>query len=213
MQVQTQKVVLNTPKGLDIKATFPTASDAELHKIIFMIHEVNYWTIESGACRYNRDVIRRFLGVSPNDYLKILELLKVAGIIIQTEWATYDADGDGSVEGRNNGYSMITTFNFKNDDEIEKHVYDLNDNSTPLFIHKWVADDFKILEKPKNYKFKKPTTLKPVVKLSKTKQLEQLVIEQQTLIDSLNAEIAQRNELLKILEETVGDFIAMPTVA
>ncbi len=109
---QIKAVVLNTPTTINLMALFPEASLRD--KAIFIIHQLNHWTIAKGEYNLNKDDHREFLALTSQQFTTIKQRLINAELIRLTkEWIP---------KQQAEHYAMVKTFDIKNEKESVKHL-------------------------------------------------------------------------------------------
>lgn len=188
-------LVFNTPKGFDFDAFGKFGyTKANRAKLIFLIHQINYWSQNGGHYNLHYKAHYEMLGLSPNDLQSFLRMLVSQKII--TLLSAYNNGQNGGVK-KCNHYKIIKPFSYQdNAENVDKHFFNLEDKRCPLFVKKFVGDDFKVCctEYSKSAKeLKTLKALKPLKKVSKssTPDEKDLIIKQQANeIELLKAELA-----------------------
>jgi hypothetical protein len=130
MKDSNNLVQICTPKSLDFNQTFGTLKEKEQHRIKFLINDINKYTRKSGASRHNRNTLVSFFNIGTATLNKTFQLLIAHKIIHKSEEYQYEK----GKKNKNNGYSMVTTFNPSNPNESVIHEYDITSPDTPDYI-------------------------------------------------------------------------------
>ena len=189
IEKNTTKVVLNTPIDLDLAQFGAINHTKNIHKLIWLIHQINKYTLSDGKLKMHKQTYYKFLGLAPKDLNKYLNILKGAGLIEQTKVG-------------NNISETLSEFVFLNTFEPlsgNKHTYDVTNTKCPLFIRKWVADGFAV---------KGISTYKKTVVAKKTKSV---VIENAnevfTELESLRKRVAELEKENAVLRDKANRLV------
>ncbi|MFW0718691.1 hypothetical protein [Pedobacter sp. N23S346] len=184
-------LVFNTPKCFDFDAFGKFGyTKANKAKLIFLIHQINYWSQNGGDYNLHYKAHYEMLGLSPNDLQSFLSMLVSQKII--TLSSAYNNGQNGGVK-KCNHYKIIKPFSYQlNAENVDKHFFNLEDKRCPLFIKKFVGDDFKVCCTEYSNSAKELKTLKslkPLKKVSKSSTPDEK--------DLIIAQMAKEIELLK----------------
>jgi|GEM_PF-2259566 len=148
---ENNKVVLNTPISLDFAVFGAINKSKNIHKLIWLIHQINHFTYGVGTCKMHKETYYTFLGISPNDLNKYLNILQATGLITQT------------IVG-NNIKNVLSEYVFNapfQPNTGEQHIYKLENPKCPAFIKRWASDNFK-MKSVKESSYQKPAPIKKV---------------------------------------------------
>lgn len=202
-----KKVVLNTPSDLDFAIFGEINSTKHLHKVIWLIHQANKHTKDSGSLKMHKETYYKFLGLSPKDLNKYLSVLKSLGLITQTKIG-------------NNITECLSEFVYNKPFDLsnaKKHSYDIEDKGCPLFIRKWVADDFAVKSKT-SYKKISGSKSKSEKTITNAGEVSGIIKSQSLEIELLKEEVERlREQLHKAKQpfETVAvanELFALPRI-
>lgn len=185
------KVVLNTPTNLDF-SVFGNLSQTKIDKLIFLIHQINYYTINDGKCKMHKASYYEFLGLSPKDLNSFLNILIQLNLIEQVTKGFAYRDITNKITK-----SQLSEFVFVNPFQPEtgnQHQYEAFTKNAPLFINKWVTDEFTVKPKDKSKFARTP-------KANKQKDLNS---ELQTALLQLQSENRELKEQVKLLEDKLA---------
>jgi hypothetical protein len=187
-------VVLNTAKELNTKHLFQLLklkskckiTDVNYHHMIFIIHQINFFTKKYGWCDFDSKGYYQTLGCTPNVVSTILDILRDENILKRTRRGNNE-------NGKVSSYVYIKPFSISESDE---HRYLFNFKNTPKFINVWVANNFKIVRKPEGV-----TAPRGEKKPAKIKNLSraQLILEN----EQLKAELASLRAFTSSTDESI----------
>lgn len=187
-------VVLNTPANFDLSIFDNFKNTENYHKVIFLIHQIDYYTHSEGVFKIHKESYYQFLGINNHQLNKLLGLLINEAKLIEHIYT------GNSFTGRLSEYKFLDPFN---PETGVKHQYDVEDDKCPEFIKKWVADGFRVLPTEKSaYKRIKKEVKKPKVKTTTDSILVQQLIEEN---EKLKIEIASLRQPLVSPEAIVRD--------
>lgn len=184
------KVVLNTPGNLDLAQFGAINKSKNIHKIIWLIHRINKFTKRDGSLKMHKETYYKFLGLSPSDLNKYLLMLINMNIIKQTKVG-------------NNITECLSEFVYIEPFEqstANKHTYSSTDKKCPLFIRKWVADDFAV-KRETSYKKISGTKTKSKKMITNTEDVSGIIKSQSLEIESLKEEVERLREQLNKTEQ------------
>lgn len=134
-------ITLNVPKNIDLDDLYPDLQRSNINHIIFLIHQINFYT-PKGGYQINNKNFSDFFGVGTGKISKYLKLLKEKGIIKKISGY--------KISATSNTYVMVSPFNSQNENEVTKVFFDPDARECPVFIKKWVADNYLVVSKDKS---------------------------------------------------------------
>lgn len=175
-------VVLNTPSNFNL-SIFDVKGNATKHKLIFLIHQINHWTVKDKTCKMYKKAYYETLGLSPNKLNELLNLLIQHGLIEQLSIG-YSKEGEnGKREFAYSQFRMVEPFKIESSTE---HQYYANTKGCPKFINIVVANEWKILPKAKSL-FKPVEAAKHLISIDTLPEVIALRKENARLQDMVNA--------------------------